>query len=109
MGRNPRTAPAAYSLSWPDEPCESPDAEFVRLLANKVRAALGERSVRSLATEVGMDHGVIVRLLAGQAWPEAVTVARLERGLGQRLWPPLGTHGVHVDSNAARPEPGMHD
>lgn len=87
MGRNRTTAPVASSRDWPREPCEDADAEFVRLLVESLREAMGEWSIRRTAEAAGMDHGIVTRLLAGKTWPEAVTVARLERGLGVRLWP----------------------
>lgn len=87
MGRNAAAQPRTMSPSWPDEPCADADAEAVRLLVNNLKAAMGERGVRTVARAAGIDHGMVSRLVAGETWPEMLTVIRLERGLGVKLWP----------------------
>jgi len=52
-----------------------------------VRTAIGERSVRSVAEEAGLDEGTVRRVLSGSAWPDLCTAARLEEALGARLYP----------------------
>lgn len=101
MGRNRLAAPAALCETWPNVKSADADAETVRLLAVNLRAAMGERSIRSTAQAAGIDHGIVARLLAGQSWPEVVTVARLERGLGVRLWPEHVEEEFHTPSSAS--------
>ncbi|MGJ9413966.1 hypothetical protein ACHAAC_14780 [Aeromicrobium sp. CF4.19] len=62
-------------------------AEYLRIIVLNLMKVIGDRSVRSVATEAGVDHRLLSRLLAGEVWVEASTVARLELGLGVRLWP----------------------
>lgn len=87
MPRPKRAAPNASSDSWPDARCADPTAEVMRRLAVNLRTAIGGRSIRLVERETGVDHTLIGKLLAGSAWVEAATVARLEKGLGVSLWP----------------------
>ena len=50
---------------------------------------MGERSLRSVAKACGMNHETLRGVLAGQVWPDMLTVARLEAGFAQSLWPAL--------------------
>lgn len=87
MGRRPRAAPAAGVEGWPERHVDDVDVEHVRRIALALREAIGDRSIRSVASEVGVGHQALSDLLAGRTWPEVATVARIERGLGCRLWP----------------------
>lgn len=75
------------SPNWPAEPCVDPIAEVVRSIANNLSRAIEGKSVRGAAQVAEVDHSVVHDLLAGNSWPEVATVARLEIGLSQRLWP----------------------
>jgi len=89
-GRNARTSPRGLCPTWPAGPCEDVDAEGVRLLAVATRKHVGQGrawTLRGAAEAAGVDHSALSRLLNGQAWPDARTILRLERGLGVRLWP----------------------
>lgn len=72
---------------WPDVPAADPLAEVARQFVLNVRAAMDGRSVRSVAAEVGMGNVTLLTVLAGKAWPDLATIARLEAGLDAELWP----------------------
>lgn len=82
--------PREHSADWPDAPCSDPDAEVIRRVALNLRTAIGDRSLRAAADATGVDHSVIHDILAGNSWPEVVTIARLARGLGVHVWPDPG-------------------
>ncbi|WP_375342381.1 helix-turn-helix domain-containing protein [Curtobacterium sp. MCLR17_040] len=48
------------------------------------------RSLRAVAADAGIGHVTLQRVLAGQAWPDLQTIARLEAGLDAELWPRRG-------------------
>ncbi|MHB8220589.1 MAG: hypothetical protein ACYDHU_09770 [Acidimicrobiales bacterium] len=91
MPRPVRAAPCAHSADWPDVACDDPVAEVARLLALRVRDALGGRSLRAAGTLTGVDHTTIGDVLAGRVWADVATLARLEAGLGSDLWPGRGS------------------
>ncbi|MGG7507553.1 hypothetical protein [Plantibacter sp. YIM 135249] len=64
-----------------------PIGEVARQLAKNVQAAIGDRSVRSVAKDTGVDHTTILAILGGRVWPDLYTIAKLELGLGADLWP----------------------
>lgn len=70
-------------------PSEDPIGEVARQFALNVEAAIGGRSVRAAARDVGVDHATIRALVAGKSWPDLATIAKLERGFGVDLWPGL--------------------
>lgn len=71
---------------WPDGPSEDPVGEIARQFVVQLRSVLGDRSLRSVAAKAGLDHATIVRVLAGQVWPDLATIARLELALDASLW-----------------------
>lgn len=98
MGRRQRQEPREFSADWPDEPCSDAIADGVRRLALNVAEAKGGRSVRGLARDAGLHHTVVLSLLAGESWPEVVTVLRLEAALGVSVWPgPAAGGGRHAN------------
>jgi transcriptional regulator with XRE-family HTH domain len=52
-----------------------------------LKAAIGDRSLRAVGREAGLDHTTIAAVLEGDRWPDLITIARLEQALGARLWP----------------------
>lgn len=72
---------------WPSVPAVDPTAEVARQLAENLRAAIGERSIRSAARDADVDHATINAILNGRTWPDLYTIAKLERGLNADLWP----------------------
>ncbi|OIH92375.1 hypothetical protein BIU90_10745 [Curtobacterium sp. MCBA15_001] len=77
---------------WPEVPATDPLAEVARQFVVNVRAAMNGRSVRSVAAEVGMGNVTLLTVLAGKAWPDLATIARLEAGLDAELWPGREAH-----------------
>jgi transcriptional regulator with XRE-family HTH domain len=80
-------SPRERVSDWPDVASDDPSAEVARALAVRLRAAIGERSLRAAGADTGVDHSTIQAILQGRAWPDLDTIARLERGLGADLWP----------------------
>lgn len=89
--RPARRSPRELSPLWPDAPSDDPVAEVARLLCLNVRAALEGRSVREFSRVTGVDRTTIGTILAGDAWPDLQTIARLEIALGRPLWPPFSS------------------
>lgn len=61
--------------------------ETARQFALNLRAAIGDRSVRCVARDAGVDEGTIRNVLSGTAWPDLRTISRLESAVGRRLTP----------------------
>ena len=81
-----RALPAELCENWPEVPCADPVADKARKLVLNLRAAIGERSIREVATMAGVDRATIGAVLQGKSWPDIVTLAKLEHQLGS-LWP----------------------
>lgn len=87
MARPARSLPHELSPAWPDAPSGDPIAEVARRFALNVRSAMGERSIRSVAADCGLNHATVITVLEGRSWPDLVTIAKLEAGLDTGLWP----------------------
>jgi len=87
MPRPTRLSPRDRVADWPDTASDDPSAEVARLFARNLRAAMGQRSLRSAGAETGVDHSTIQAILQGRAWPDLDTISRLETGLESDLWP----------------------
>ena len=74
------------SPNWPDEPSADPSGEAARRFALNLRAAIGERSVRGVARDVGLDEGTIRKILSGESWPDLRTIWKLESALEAHLY-----------------------
>ncbi len=61
--------------------------ETARQVAVNLRTALQGVSLRQAHRQTGVDHTTIAAILNGTVWPDLHTLARLEHGLGARLWP----------------------
>lgn len=72
---------------WPETPSPDPVAELARRFSLNLANAIGETSVRAVARSTGVPHNTVAKILAGQVWPDFVTIARLELGLQASLWP----------------------
>lgn len=74
-----------------------------------MQSAIGERSMRSVPNDAGINHNTILGLLAGCTWGDMATVTRFEFSLGIGLWtyllPPLDpdAKGVRLRHRRRRP------
>ena len=87
MSRPARPAPRDLVDEWPELASTDPLGEIARRFAVNMQAAIGDRSVRAAARDVGVDHSTILSVLNGRSWPDLATIARLEVGFGVDLWP----------------------
>lgn len=101
MAKTGRTKPNELTSSWPDVPSTDPAGEMARRFTLKLQAAMGDRGVRDVARDAGINHSTLISLLAGKTWPDFLTMARLETALHTQLWP--GTVELHGDPD------GEHD
>ncbi|MFE0739177.1 helix-turn-helix transcriptional regulator, partial [Streptomyces sp. NPDC058855] len=58
-------------------------------MAARLKAALDQRgwTVAHLSRESGVARFTIAKALAGEAWPDLLTIANLEKALDCDLWP----------------------
>lgn len=88
MSPRPRRVPPSEGLpDWPTVPSDDPVVDAARRLAVNLREAIGDRSLREVARLSGVDRTTIAVVLAGEAWPDVATLARLEVALERALWP----------------------
>lgn len=87
MARSVRAKPRELTDSWPDSPSSNSAAEVARQFALNLQTAIGDRSLRATASECGLVHATLISILNGRTWPDLETMAKLEIGLGARLWP----------------------
>ncbi|KTR23175.1 hypothetical protein NS330_03440 [Curtobacterium citreum] len=59
---------------------------------------MGDQSVRSVATQAGMSHVTLLRVLKGEVWPDLATITRLEITLDTDL------HSSRSVRKSRRPE-----
>ena len=62
-------------------------ARATRQIVINLRDAMGESSIREVAELCGLDHSQVLRILNGELWPDAISITKLEDGLGVDLWP----------------------
>jgi len=88
MGRPQRATPVELAdAPWPERASVDPLGETARQFVLNVRDAMGGRSIRAVALDCGIGNVTLLSILAGKAWPDLATIARLESGLGVDLWP----------------------
>lgn len=88
MGRPARKLPVELAGEpWPESPSTDPIGEVARQLVLNLHSAMSGRSIRSVAAESGVGNVTLSMVLAGRAWPDLATIARLEAGLDVELWP----------------------
>ncbi|MFV0409446.1 MAG: helix-turn-helix domain-containing protein [Paracoccus sp. (in: a-proteobacteria)] len=97
-----RRRPRDLVDDWPESPLEDVPGEIVRQIALALSAAINKRSLRTVARLTGVDHTTIADILRGTSWPDALTIARLEIGLGAHLWPTSFVAGHLGPSSAHR-------
>lgn len=87
MPRTPRDLPLELAPSpWPDARSDDPYAEIARQFVLRLRQAMGDRSVRSVAAQAGIHNVTLLNLLGGKSWPDLATIARLEVALNAELY-----------------------
>jgi len=66
-------------------------ARVAQALAVRLQAAIDEQgwSVAELSRRSSVARFTIAKALAGEAWPDLLTIANLEKALGADLWPGL--------------------
>jgi hypothetical protein len=74
---------------WPLGEVDRFEAEAVRALCEALLGDADALGLRELARRAQMSHSSLKALLEGAVWPDAVSIARLERAVGRRLWPPV--------------------
>ncbi len=88
---------------WPSGPFAADAPPYALVTAAIVRhyaAAVGSRSLRSVAREAGIDPTSLGRTLAGETVPDVHTVAVLEDALGTPLWPDFADRRHDLDDAA---------
>lgn len=89
MARTSIPVPRNSYPDWPIAPVADPEHEKIRQAMCAAQEHIANRfmSVREAARHLGMGHAVLNSALTGRAWPSAMTIARMELGLGANLWP----------------------
>lgn len=98
MARTARKRPNELTPDWPSVESDVPSGESARQLALRLREVIGQRSLRSVARDAGVDHKTLSGILDGQTWADLETISKLEYTLGEMLWmyvlPAAPTTGV---------------
>ena len=90
MARTSRATPNEGGAGeWPTVTREDPIQEVARQFVVNVRHAMGDASIRSTAARADIDHNTLRKVLAGEAWPDMIVIAKLERSFHKNLWPGL--------------------
>ncbi|MEU0407932.1 helix-turn-helix transcriptional regulator [Streptomyces griseorubiginosus] len=87
-----RLPPRAYSAGgvWPEAVMEEHHgARVAQALAARLQAAIEKKdwSVAELSRRSGVARFTIAKALAGESWPDLLTIANLEKALEVDLWP----------------------
>ena len=60
-----RATPSMLAPGWPNQQSADPVGEAARRFALNLQAAIGDKSVRAVAREAGLDDGTIRKILLG--------------------------------------------
>jgi hypothetical protein len=98
------STPREYVIqgAWPDGTLAKGapfEARHVAEMAKRLKDAIGDRTLRSVAKESNVSIGTLSSLLGGKTWGDVVTLVRLEQALGVGLWSG-GVHEKHNDGVA---------
>lgn len=82
-------SPASLYPGWPDSlDVTAPEHAMIQAMVINLRRQRSLfRTVKAMSSRTGVPSSTISDVLGGNAWPSLETVARLEVGLGVRLWP----------------------
>jgi DNA-binding phage protein len=75
---------------WPEGTFDaaSPTAvAYAVEIARRLEHGMGERSKAGVARDANLERSTLYDLLSGRSWPDAITIAQLEKVLHTRLWP----------------------
>ena len=75
---------------WPDGPFADgtpPEIVYAAHVATRITELVAGQTVVALARTAGVTRSAIHAILNGSRWPDAVTIARIEMGTQQPLWP----------------------
>lgn len=94
--RGVRGAPRDYlaaGAAWPDRSVPAGESAAITrsvaiaaTVSERLRDALGGRSVAGVARDADVSRSTIYDLLSGGTWPDLVTVTKLEDALDVDLW-----------------------
>jgi transcriptional regulator with XRE-family HTH domain len=76
--------------AWPTGPLKKgapPSAAYAQAIVFTLRLAIGDRSISDIARSADVARSTVHDLLAGNTWPDLVTLVKLEGILGVTLWP----------------------
>ncbi len=65
-----------------------PYAVVTAAIVSRYQEVVGDRSLRSVARQAGIDATSLGRMLAGETVPDVHTLAVLEDAVATDLWPP---------------------
>ncbi|WP_406731494.1 multiprotein-bridging factor 1 family protein [Streptomyces sp. NBC_01794] len=87
-----RLPPRAFCAdgAWPEAlMTDHHGARVAQAMAARLKSALDEKgwSVAQLSRISGVARYTIAKALAGEAWPDLLTIANLEKALDCDLWP----------------------
>lgn len=81
-----RATPAMLAPGWPNHPSADPVGEAARRFALNLQTAIGDKPVRAVARDAGIDDGTIRKILQGKSWPDLRTIWKLESSLETQLY-----------------------
>lgn len=86
-------SPASLYPGWPDSlDVTVTEHQMIQAMVINLRRERNRyRSVKGVAEKSGVAASTISDILNGNTWPLLETMARLEVGLGVRLWPGVKT------------------
>lgn len=82
-------SPASLYPGWSDSlDVSAPEHAMIQAMVINLRRQRSLfRTVKAMSARTGVPSSTISDILGGNTWPGLETVARLEVGLGARLWP----------------------
>lgn len=78
------------SGQWPDgqfRKTAPPAVYWSAEISKRLRSAIGERTITSIAQEADLARSTIYDILNGVTWPDVVSIVKLQDTLDVELWP----------------------